>query len=117
MLLARVALPCSITVVGRVSSDRTLDHRGVMLVAVTTAALFSGFILPLPFFPDWLEAVARVLPFAAMMQIPVDVFLEKATGAEVVALLLLQLFWAAVLIGLARLFLGTAIRRVVVQGG
>ena len=94
-----------------------LDHRGVTLVAVTTSLLFSGFILPLPFFPDWLEAVARVLPFAAMVQIPVDVFLEKATGAEVAALLLLQVFWAAVLLGLARLVLGTAIRRVVVQGG
>jgi ABC-2 type transport system permease protein len=94
-----------------------LDYRGVMLVAVTTAALFSGFVLPLAFFPDWLEAVARVLPFAAMMQIPVDVFLEKATGAEVVALLFLQVLWAVVLLGVARLVLGTAIRRVVVQGG
>jgi ABC-2 type transport system permease protein len=94
-----------------------LDHRGVTLVAVTTALLFSGFILPLPFFPDWLEAVARVLPFAAMVQIPVDVFLEKATGAEVVALLLLQALWAAILLGVAKLVLGTAIRRVVIQGG
>jgi ABC-2 type transport system permease protein len=94
-----------------------IDYRGVTLVAVTTSLLFSGFLLPLPFFPDRLEAVARVLPFAAMVQIPVDVFLEKATGAEVAALLLLQVFWAAVLLGLARLVLGTAIRRVVVQGG
>jgi ABC-2 type transport system permease protein len=94
-----------------------LDHRGVTLVAVTTALLFSGFILPLPFFPDWLETVARVLPFAAMVQIPVDVFLEKATGAEVAALLLLQALWAAILLGVAKLVLGTAIRRVVVQGG
>ena len=94
-----------------------LDYRGAMLVAVTIAALFSGFILPLSFFPDWLEAVARALPFAAMMQIPVDVFLEKATGAEVAALLLLQAFWAVVLLGAARLVLGTAMRRVVVQGG
>lgn len=94
-----------------------LDYRGVVVIATSVALLFSGFILPLPFFPDWLEAVARVLPFAAVVQIPVDVFLEKATGAEIAGSLLLQAAWAAILLGLARLALGTAIRRVVVQGG
>jgi ABC-2 type transport system permease protein len=94
-----------------------LDYRGTIVIAMTISLFFSGFIIPLPYFPDWLEAIARVLPFAAMVQIPVDVFLEKATGAEVAGLLLLQAVWAAILIGLARLVLGTAIRRVVIQGG
>jgi ABC-2 type transport system permease protein len=94
-----------------------LDYRGVGIIAITAALLFSGFIVPLPFFPDWLEAVARVLPFSAMVQIPVDVFLEKATGAEVAGALGLQALWAAVLLGLARLTLGSAIRKVVIQGG
>jgi ABC-2 type transport system permease protein len=94
-----------------------LDYRGVVVIAMTISLFFSGFIIPLPFFPDWLEAVARALPFAAMVQVPVDVFLEKTTGAEVVAALALQALWAAILLGLARLTLGSAIRRVVVQGG
>jgi ABC-2 type transport system permease protein len=71
----------------------------------------------LPFFPDWLEAIARVLPFAAMVQVPVDVFLEKVEGAEIAGALLLQAMWALVLLTLARAVLGTAIRRVVIQGG
>jgi ABC-2 type transport system permease protein len=79
--------------------------------------VLSGFVLPLPFFPDWLEAIARVLPFAAMVQIPIDVFLEQATGAEVAGLLLLQALWAVILLGLARIVLGAAIRQLVVQGG
>jgi ABC-2 type transport system permease protein len=94
-----------------------LDYRGVGLLAITTALLFSGFVLPLNFFPDWLEAVARVLPFAAMVQIPVDVFLERVSGPELAGLLLVQAAWAAVLLGLARLTLGAAIRKVVIQGG
>ncbi len=94
-----------------------LDYRGVGVIAITVALLFSGFIVPLPFFPDWLEAIARVLPFAAIVQIPVDVFLEQVTGAEVAAALLLQAFWAAALLGCAHLTLGVAIRRVVIQGG
>jgi ABC-2 type transport system permease protein len=94
-----------------------LDYRGVGIIAITAALLLSGFILPLPFFPDWLEAVARVLPFAAMVQIPVDVFLEKSTGAEVAGALALQALWAVLLLALARLTLGSAIRKVVIQGG
>jgi ABC-2 type transport system permease protein len=94
-----------------------LDYRGVGVIAITVALLFSGFILPLPFFPDWLEAVARVLPFAAMVQVPVDVFLEKEEGAGIAAALLFQALWAVILLGLARLALGAAIRRVVIQGG
>ena len=94
-----------------------LDYRGVGVIAITIALVFSGFIIPLPYFPDWLEAVARVLPFAAMVQIPVDVFLEKATGAEIAGALVLQALWAGILLGLARLALGAAIRQVVIQGG
>ena len=81
------------------------------------ALLFSGFIIPLPFFPDWLEAVARVLPFAAIVQIPVDVFLEQVSGAEIAVSLVFQAAWAAILLGLAQFVLGSAIRRVVIQGG
>jgi ABC-2 type transport system permease protein len=94
-----------------------IDYRGVGWLAMMVAFVLSGFVLPLPFFPDWLEAIARVLPFAAMVQIPVDVFLEQATGAEVAGLLLLQALWAAILLGAARLVLGAAIRQLVVQGG
>jgi ABC-2 type transport system permease protein len=94
-----------------------LDYRGTIVIAMTVSLFFSGFIVPLPFFPDWLEAIARALPFAAMVQIPVDVFLEQATGTEVAGLLLLQAVWAAILLGLARVVLGTAIRRLVIQGG
>jgi ABC-2 type transport system permease protein len=94
-----------------------LDYRGVGVIAITVALLFSGFIVPLPFFPDWLEAVARVLPFAAIVQTPVDVFLEQVTGAEIAAALFLQALWAVILLGVAQLVLGVAIRRVVIQGG
>jgi ABC-2 type transport system permease protein len=94
-----------------------LDYRGVVVIAMTISLFCSGFIIPLPFFPDWLETILRALPFAAIVQIPVDVFLEQVEGAELVAAIGLQVLWAAVLLGLARLVLGTAIRQVVIQGG
>ena len=94
-----------------------LDYRGVAALAGGIALFCSGFIIPLPFFPDWLEAVLRLLPFAAMVQVPVDVFLEQVSGAELAGVLLLQAAWAAILLGVAHLTLGAALRRAVIQGG
>ena len=34
--------------------------------------IFSGYLLPLELFPHWLERVARVLPFAYMQALPVE---------------------------------------------
>jgi ABC-2 type transport system permease protein len=94
-----------------------LDYRGVGVVAIVVSLLFSGMIMPLNFFPDWLETVARVLPFAAMVQSPIDVFLGEADGAELAGVLAYQALWAVVLLALARAVLAAAVRRVVVQGG
>ena len=58
-----------------------LDYRGVGTLAISISLLFSGFVIPLTFFPDWLEQIARALPFAAMVQIPVEIFLGQVTGA------------------------------------
>jgi ABC-2 type transport system permease protein len=94
-----------------------LDYRGIGVVAIVVSLLFSGMIMPLPFFPDWLEEIARVLPFAGFVQVPVDVFLGQSSGPEVVGALLFQAVWAMALIGLAWIVLAAAVRRVVVQGG
>jgi ABC-2 type transport system permease protein len=94
-----------------------LDYRGIGVVAIVVSLLFSGMVMPLPFFPDWLEAIARVLPFAAFVQVPVDVFLGQASGADLATALLYQAVWAMALIGLAWAVLAAAVRSVVVQGG
>jgi len=94
-----------------------LDIRGVMTVVLTLSIFFSGMILPLAFFPSWLRTLAHTLPFASIMQTPIDVWLGKETGAGLAALLAQQVLWAVVLLGLGRLALRAGARRLVVQGG
>jgi viologen exporter family transport system permease protein len=94
-----------------------LDYRGVGTLAMAASTFFSGQIVPLTFFPDGLRIVAWALPFAAMVQAPIEVFLGHAEGAELAGLLALQLFWAAVLLILGRVVLGAGLRKLVVQGG
>lgn len=94
-----------------------LDYRGPMIIGVTTTLFFSGFVIPVPFFPDWLETLARATPFPSMVQIPVDIFVGTAEGAEIAAELALQAFWAVVLFGLAHAVFAAGTRRLVIQGG
>lgn len=94
-----------------------VDIRGVMMVALTVSLFFSGMVLPLAFFPSWLRAIAHVLPFASIMQTPIDVWLGKHHGAGLAGVLALQLFWALMLLGLGRLALRGGATRLVIQGG
>lgn len=94
-----------------------LDHRGPMIIGVTTALFFSGFIVPVHFFPGALRAVALATPFPSMIQTPIDVFVGHVEGWEIVTRMLVQLGWAAALFVLAHAVFAAGTRRLVVQGG
>jgi ABC-2 type transport system permease protein len=94
-----------------------IDIRGVMMVALTLSIFLSGMALPLALFPGWLREVAYVLPFAAIMQTPIDIWLGKHHGLALAGTLALQLAWALVFLGLGRLALRGGTKKLVIQGG
>jgi ABC-2 type transport system permease protein len=94
-----------------------VDIRGVVTLSLTVSLFFSGMILPLTFFPSWLRTIAHALPFASIMQTPIDVWLGKHHGAELVGILALQAAWALVLLGLGRVTLRLGAKKLVIQGG
>jgi len=94
-----------------------LDVRGVLSVYLVGSNVLSGLIVPIGFFPEWLQAVARATPFPALVQIPVDIAVERLTGTEALLALGIQLAWAAGLLAAALWVLRRGTRRLVVQGG
>ena len=95
----------------------TMDYRAPSQMAVVISMFFSGFAVPVVFFPRWLESVSRVLPYVGFAQIPMDIFLGKSTGAGLVTALGSQLVWCGLLLVGGRALLAKATHRVVVQGG
>ncbi|WP_188306397.1 ABC transporter permease [Streptomyces sp. CBMA123] len=93
------------------------DSEGVRAVMLVVSMFFSGMLLPIALFPGPLGDLAGVLPWAALIKVPTDVFLERADGAGLLAALGSQLGWAAVLLAAGRGAQWLATRRVVVQGG
>ncbi len=94
-----------------------LDYRGVVTLSTTVVLFFSGMVMPLRFFPHLLREISYALPFASILQTPVDVWLGKRAGAALLGVLALQGLWALVLLALGRVVLARATRRLVVQGG
>lgn len=94
-----------------------LDSSGVMMIANIMLSFFSGFLLPIAFFPAPLAAVARALPFQAITGLPAQIFLGQLHGAALGQALLLQLVWAVVLVTLGVLLLRAAMYKVTIQGG
>lgn len=95
----------------------TIQTQGIRQLALSVVLFFSGFIVPIPLFPEWLRAAAQALPFAAISQVPCDIFLERHSAAEIVQALSSQLFWAVALLALTQRLVVVATRRVVSQGG
>lgn len=94
-----------------------LDVRGPNQIGSVLAMFFGGAFVPLFLFPPALLAVARVLPYPAMLQWPVEVFLGARTGGDLAVIYAAQVFWVVVMAGLARSVVARATRKVVVQGG
>jgi len=93
------------------------DERGLQAVALVLSLFFSGMILPLVVFPGPLGELARVLPWAALVQVPADVFLGVHTGVDLARALAFQAAWAAALLTAGRGLTVAARRKLVVHGG
>src|SRR5690606_33943756 len=94
-----------------------LDVRGTHQMGLLVAHLMCGAYIPIVFFPEWLETAGRVLPFASMLQVPVEAWLGQLTGADLVAALAWQATWIGLLALAGRAVLTRAVRKVVIQGG
>ncbi|MFG1613884.1 ABC transporter permease [Nonomuraea wenchangensis] len=91
-----------------------VDDRGVAVLSLVLSTFFSGLMLPLRIFPGALGDLAAALPWAAMVQVPTDLYLG---AAPVLPSLAFQAFWAVVLLGLGALATRAIRHKVVIQGG
>ena len=92
------------------------DTRGMEQLALLLSCFFSGTILPLVVFPGWIGEFARATPWAATMQVPIDIWLGRNPGGTGAALMF-QLGWILVLFLAGQLVTSLATRKVVIQGG
>lgn len=100
-----------------ISTFFTLSPVGVRLIAAVLADFLAGAVVPLPFFPPAFRAVAEVLPFAAMQNMPLRIYSGSIASTDAIWGIGLQVFWLVVLVLIGKLMMKSALRKVVVQGG
>jgi ABC-2 type transport system permease protein len=116
-VLFAVSVSFGIRFITNLSAFWLLDIRGVRQLVTLTQLFFAGLAVPITFFPHWLEQFARVLPFAAVLQVPIEIILGKHHGTDLAAALGAQLAWAVALWVTGAAVVNGATRKVIIQGG
>jgi ABC-2 type transport system permease protein len=110
-------LSAAITVLINIAMVTAMDERGPNILASPVVNFFSGMIVPLAFFPDWLRPFLRAQPIAGLVDIPFSIWFGGLTGWTAVGFIALQFGWVVVLALFGRWALERVMRRLVVQGG
>lgn len=95
----------------------TLSPLGIRILATSVVEFLAGSIIPLPFFPQKLQTLVMLLPFASMQNTPFQIYNGYIAGLEIIKSVLLQIIWLGILLILGKLLMQQALKKVVVQGG
>lgn len=90
---------------------------GVMRAKYFLLQLLSGLLLPISFFPYWMQEVLQWLPFQAIAFIPLQIYLGQFQGGALLSNLLIQFVWWIALSYCSLLGWKRAVRHLTLQGG
>ncbi|MDP3748237.1 MAG: hypothetical protein Q8Q88_14450 [Phenylobacterium sp.] len=100
-----------------ISAVVTLDERGINTLVASLLIAFSGNLLPLALYPDWMQTFLLIQPFASFLDIPFRIYFGGLTGWGAAAGLALQAFWTVVMIVIGRAWMVRVMARLQMQGG
>lgn len=79
--------------------------------------LLSGSIIPIWFFPVWLQRGLKILPFAYLYQLPLDIYVGKSDSYEIVIGITVQFIWMIITFIMFTYFQNRVTNKVMIQGG
>lgn len=74
----------------------TTGHLGITWTRNALSDFFSGALLPLAMFPEWLQRFSYCTPFPLTLQVPIALLLDRPLPFSFAQFLLLQLLWIGV---------------------
>lgn len=78
--------------------------------------ILGGFLIPLDFYPNWLQSIAKALPFAYMIYGPAKLFVSPSLGLFI-NIISLQILWTLVLGSILLLAYRRGVAYLTVNGG
>lgn len=87
---------------------------GLIAVATFFAYFFSGRLIPIDFFPQWLKFIVDILPYKFAIYTPISIYLDRVNGIEQICG---QAIWLIVLVIFGKMIFKTAYSKVEIAGG
>jgi ABC-2 type transport system permease protein len=116
-MLLVIALSAAVSTMMDVITVATLSDRGASTLIGPLIIVFSGNLIPLPLFPDWMQTALRWQPFASLLDTPFRIYTAHLTGAEAAFALARQAVWVVVLVVIGRALMARVATRLQAQGG
>lgn len=116
-ILGAVLLSSALTTLFAIFLLWTISGDGIFRLSFVVIYVFSGLIIPLPLFPEWMQGIINFLPFRDLVDTPSRLYMGNIAPSGVLPVLGQQLIWTILFIVLGRLLLARGTRRMVVQGG
>ena len=104
MMLA-ISMSVAITITIFSSAFWTLDTTGISGLSYSLITLFSGMLVPIALWPEWMAHITEWLPFAGLIDVPFSIYLGKITGVGIWIAIGKQMIWNLFFIGLGRVLL------------
>jgi ABC-2 type transport system permease protein len=112
-----VALSAAVTTLMDVLTVITLSDRGVNVLIGPLIIVFSGSLVPLPLFPDWMQRALALQPFAGLIDVPFRIYAGHLSASAAFGGLVRQAGWVIVFVLLGRWLMARAMARLETQGG
>jgi ABC-2 type transport system permease protein len=109
-------LSCAVVMLINIVATASLNDRGIVTLVTPLVVIFSGNLLPLALFPDWMQTALLLQPFAGVLDIPSRIYFGNLAGDAALAGLGIQLCWVVTSIGCGRVALSLTMRRLEMQG-
>ncbi|KEO81445.1 hypothetical protein EL26_20425 [Tumebacillus flagellatus] len=95
----------------------TVNIWGLRVLRDAVLLFFTGQLVPVMLFPEWLQSVNRFLPFQSMVYVPVSIYTGALRGAEAWVQVGIQAAWLLGVFLLVRWTWSRAMRKVTIFGG
>ena len=116
-LFVGVLLMTSINTLYHVLTLSTLNEKGITNIFMALADILSGGVIPIPFFPIFLQKIANVLPFRYICDLPFRIYSGNIKVNDGLFQMLIQVIWFILLVLIGNVILKKILKKVVVQGG
>lgn len=95
----------------------TLDEKGPIAFLVVAGEIFSGGVVPIVFFPLFLQKIAHLLPFKYLIDVPFRIYTGNLSLSNAYPELIGGLIWVIAMIALGYAISSAATKRAAIQGG